>query len=342
MDRFSLIAVATAASLFASGCTQTEAASRQTPRTEIGQSPAGDPIALISTIDTTTTLGAWTKAHPVDSVVSISVTGYNRELCRTSIANVKIGAVTMMRSAVFEMLEPPIGEKLPADSVEAFNAFCTLRTIWMSSQLLDSADARIFADSVGGVIAVRLGSGKPQASLFTYEADDAVGSTWKNGATTIVLAVQPGMKVRSDSSRASDSAKAKRSSRVLLVGYGPGSSVEDLDLWAVRDKKQLDYEARFAYRVADSAIGWANVPAIAADLRFIIGQLREEQVMDDLKRDPAPFRPRADGARSQAIQHYRDALAGMPNGPARRLAWINAVKLILGLSDDPEHICFYD
>jgi hypothetical protein len=58
--------------------------------------------------------------------------------------------------------------------------------------------------------------------------------------------------------------------------------------------------------------------------------------------DPAPFRARADAARSQAIQHYRAALGGLVNGPERRVAWIAAVKLILGRSDEPEHICFYD
>jgi hypothetical protein len=539
MHRFSLIAV-TMASLFVSGCTQKEAAPPQkNPTTTIGQSPAevpvsvasnadpgqalaaapgipeparipsvlgndsaGDPLALISTIDTSITLGAWRKTHPMDSVVPISITGYNRGLCRTSIANVKVGAQTMIRSAVFDISAPPISEKLPADSVEAFNAFCTLRTIWMSADFPDSAAARVFADSVRRAIAVRLGTGKPQASLFTYEADDAVGSTWKNQATTIVLAVQPAKKVRLVTSGEADS--TKRGSRVLLVGYAPGSTVENLDVWGARDKQQLDYEARFAYRVADSAIGWANVPAIATDLRFIIGQLRDEQTRDDNKRDPrvipallravkathdiapslpparraaalvatdivlfgalpyvptndtlpinraltaagitfdnlpiddllqntrpwlweayrldslgrgghaafvellslgwstrgacneggsdhekiiehgeaalrrgdtdpmvhyhvasayktiwdsahmpennelvdpAPFRPRADAARSQAIDHYRAALAGLPNVPERRLAWMDAVKLILGRSDEPAHICFYD
>ena len=541
MNRFSLIAVATAASLFASGCTQKEAASRQkNPTTSIGQSPAalpvtvasnadpaqamagaqgipeparmpsvlgndssGDPIALISTIDTGITLGAWRKAHPVDSVVPISLTGNNEGLCRTSIANVKVGAQTMIRSAVFDISAPPISEKLPADSVEAFNQFCTLRTIWMSAYFPDSADARVFADSVGRAIAVRLGTAKPQASLFTYEAEKAIGSTWKSQATTIVLTVQP-RNDPSDTSGAQDSAKARRGSRVLLVGYAPGSTLQNIDAHWTREKQQLDHDTRFAYRVADSAIEWANAPAIATDLRFIIGQLRDEQIRDDNKRDPrvipallravkathdiapslpaprraaallatdivlfgalpfvptddtlpinraltaagitfdnlpidnllqntrpwlweayhldslgrgghaafvellslgwstrgacneggsdhekiiehgeaalrrgdtdpmvhyhvasayktiwdsahmpegnelvdpAPYRPRADAARSQAIQHYRAALAGLPNIPERRLAWIDAVKLILGRSDEPEHICFYD
>jgi hypothetical protein len=58
--------------------------------------------------------------------------------------------------------------------------------------------------------------------------------------------------------------------------------------------------------------------------------------------DPAPYRARADAARSKAIEHYRAALAGLPNGAERRLAWIDAVKLILGRSEEPEHVCFYD
>jgi hypothetical protein len=542
MHPFSLIAVATAASLLASGCTQKEAASRQkSPTTSIGQSPAavpvsvasnadpgqamagaqgipepvrmprvlanddsGDPLALISTIDTSITLGAWRKAHPVDSVVPISITGNNEELCRTSIANVRVGTQTMIRSAVFDISAPPISEKLPADSVEAFNQFCTLRTIWMSASFPDSADARVFADSVGRAIAVRLGAAKPQPSLFTYEAEKAVGSTWKSQATTIVLAVQPATKELSDTSRAADSAKARRGSRVLLVGYAPGSTLEDFDARWDREKRQLDHDTKFAYGVADSAIGWANAPAIATDLRFIIGELRDERIRDDTKRDPrvipallravkathdiapslpaprraavllatdivlfaampyvptdtakpinraltaagitfdnlpiddllqntrpwlweayhldslgrgghaafvellslgwstrgackeggsdiekiiehgeaalrrgdtdpmvhyyvasayktiwdsahmpeqnelvdpAPYRPRADAARSKAIEHYRAALAGLPNGAERRLAWIDAVKLILGRSEEPEHICFYD
>lgn len=438
----------------------------------------------------------------MDSVVPISITGNNRGLCRTSIANVKVGAQTMIRSAVFDMSAPPVSEKLPADSAEAFNQFCTLRTIWMFADFPDSADARVFADFVGRAITARLGTAKPQPSLFTYEADDAVGSTWKSQATTIVLAVQPAKKVRSGPSRAADS--AKRGSRVLLVGYAPGSTLEDFDARWDREKRQLDHDAKFAYGVADSAIGWANAPAIATDLRFVIGQLRDEQIRDDTKRDPrvipallravkathdiapslppgrraaalvatdivlfgalpyvptadtlpinraltaagitfdnlpiddllqntrpwlweayrldslgrgghaafvellslgwstrgackeggssfekiiehgeaalrrgdkdpmvhyhvasayktiwdsahmpeqnelvdpAPFRPRADVARSQAIEHYRAALAGLPNVPERRLAWIDAVKLILGRSDEPEHICFYD
>jgi hypothetical protein len=542
MRPFSLIAVATAASLFASGCTQKEAAPRQNnPTTNIGQSPAGvpvtaapnadpgqamagaqgipeparmpsvlandssgDPLALISTIDTSITLGAWSKAHPVDSVVSISITGHNEALCRTSIAKVKVGAQTMIRSAVFDMSAPPISEKLPADSIEAFNQFCTLRTIWMSAYFPDSADARVFADSVRGVIAARLGTAKPQASLFTYEADKAVGNTWQNQATTIVLAVQPAMKESSDTSLAAHSAKAARGSRVLLVGYAPGSTLQAFDAHWEREKQQLDHDAKFAYGVADSAIGWANAPAIATDLRFIIGQLRDAQIRDDNKQDPRvipallravkathdiapslpaprraallfatdivlfatlpfvptdttqptaraltaagitfdnlpiddvlqntrpwlweayhvdslgrgghaafvellslgwstrgacneggsdfekiiehgeaairrgdtdpmvhyyvgsayktiwdsahmeegnelvdprPYRPRADAARSKAIEHYRAALAGLRDGPERRLAWIDAVKLILGRSEQPEHICFYD
>jgi len=470
----------------------------------LGNDASGDALALISTIDTSITLGAWRKAHPVDSVVSISITGNNERLCRTSIANVKVGVQTMIRSAVFDMSAPPISEKLPADSVEAFNQFCTLRTIWMSASFPDSADARIFADSVRGTIAVRLGTAKPQASLFTYEADKAVGNTWTNQATTIVLAVQPAMKDPSDSSRATDSAKARRGSRVLLVGYAPGSTLQTFDAHWEREKQQLDHDAKFAYGVADSAIGWANAPAIATDLRFIIGQLRDAQIRDDSKQDPrvipallravkathdiapslpaprraalflatdivlfgalpfvptdttqptnraltaagitfdnlpiddmlqntrpwlweayhldslgrgghaafvellslgwstrgacneggsdhekiiehgeaalrrgdtdpmvhyyvasayktiwdsahmpegnelvdpAPYRPRADAARSKAIEHFRAALAGLRDGPERRLAWIDAVKLILGRSEQPEHICFYD
>jgi hypothetical protein len=291
---------------------------------------------------------------------------------------------------------------------------------------------------------------------------------------------------------------------VLLVGYAPGSNLQTFDAHWARKKQQLDHDTRFAYSVADSAIGWANVPAIATDLRFITGQLRDARIRDDSKEDPRvlpallravkathdiaptlpaprraalllatdivlfsampfvptndtlpinraltaagitfdnlpiddmlqntrpwlweayrldslgrgghaafvellslgwstrgacneggsdfekiiehgeaairrgdtdpmvhyyvasayktiwdsahmeegnelvdprPFRPRADAARSQAIQHYRAALAGLPNGPERRLAWIDGVKLILGGSEQPEHICFYD
>jgi hypothetical protein len=543
MHRFSTIVMSAAVSVLASGCFQKESPYEKgaTPTQRSQSSPATpasvgssdedpgqalssaqpiadtaripivlatdssrDPLAAILTIDTSVTLGGWRKTHPADSVVAMSITGNNDALCRTSIAKVKVEGQTMLRSTVFDMSAPPIGEQLPADSIEAFNQFCTLRTIWMSAYFPDSTSAQVFADSVRRVIAARLGTPKLQASLFTYEAEKAIGNTWKTQATTVVLAVQPAFPDALDKSIVADSSKGPKSNRVLLVGYAPGSSVQNFDDHWAREKIQLDFAAKFAYAEADSAIGWANVPTIATDLRFVIQQLRDEAIRDDTKRDPrvipallravkathdiartlppsrraaalfatdvvlfaalpyvptdtlqpinraliatgitfdhlpigdvlqntrpwlweayridslgrgghaafvellsrgwstrgacneggsshekiiehgdaalkrgdtdpmvhyhvasayktiwdsahmpdqnelvdpTPFRPRADAARAQAIAHYRAALAGLPNGPQRRQAWIDAVKLILGSSEQPEHICFYD
>jgi len=544
MHRFSLVVVVAAAALLGSGCTQHEGApSRSVPAITPSQPREATPgvvasiessvqtlaiadwtpeptripaivatdgspdlLGLISVIDTTVTLGAWKKAHPVDSLVTIAVTGVDHDLCRTAIANVKVGSETMLRSAVFDISAPPPGERLPADSLEAFDQFCTLRAIWISAYFPDSASAGTFADSLRRVIGSRLGTPKPKPSLPTYEADQAVGNTWQNQGTTVVLAVQPALKGAVDRPPATDTTQQPKGNRLLLVSYTSGSALQDDNTFMARLDAEDDRDAQFAYADADSAITWANVPAIASDLRFVIGQLRTERLSHEGKRkrdprvepallravkathdiapslppdrraaalfatdvvlfaampfvptdttkpvnralsavgitfdnlpidnllqntrpwlweayhvdslgrgghaaflellslgwstrgacngggsdhekiiehgetalkngdrdplvhyyvasayktiwdsahmpdanelvDPKPYRPRAAAARLRAIEHYRTALAGMPSGPQRRLAWVEAVKLILGGSEQPEHICFYD
>ena len=278
----------------------------------------GDQLALVFAIDTSVSLGGWTKAHPVDSVVDVSVTGNNELLCRTAMATVKVAGRPMVRSAVFDISAPPIGEKLPVDSADALRQLCMLRTVWITAQFPDSGSASTFADSLGRTLSSRLGAFQLHSSLFTYEAEGAVGKTWKKDGTTVVLAVAP---ARQEETTA-DSTKSHSGSRILLVAYASGSNLETFDAHWSREKREIDENAKSAYHQADSAIAWANVPAIAADLRLVIAALREKAIKDEVKRDP-----RADSALLRAVKATHDIAPSLP--PPRRAAALLAADIVL-------------
>src|SRR3954471_5378218 len=84
------------------------------------------PLELVtSRVDTTVSLGAWLKSHPVDKITVVApVSGIDDPFCRGAVAKVQLMGRTFIRSAMFSIPEPPKGEKLPSDTAMVAQDYC--------------------------------------------------------------------------------------------------------------------------------------------------------------------------------------------------------------------------
>lgn len=289
----------------------------------------GNPIEIAtSTVDTTITLGAWLKSHPLDKVSAAdSPDGHDETFCRTAAARLRLFGHSIVRSAVFYVPAPPRGEALPRDTAHIAEQLCELRTVWLTTEMPDSVTAHALADSLGGAIDARLGSHKPGAKLIAVGADDWKGwRTWTRPGTTVVLAVAPiEQKENWEQSKvagAADSSRANPARRVVIAAYAPGSGLQDFDLMWARIQPERAEEAKTLYRNADSAMAWAALPAITKDLRTVLVYVRLMRDSADTLRSP-----QVDSALLRAVKATHDIAPSL--SPPRHAAALLAADIVL-------------
>lgn len=275
------------------------------------QGGAGDsPVEIARAgIDTTISLGDWLKAHPRDSVAReyLEKRGWDgNSFCRVAVAKSTFANRRTTRSALFHAYLP-VGERIPADTTRFAERVCYLRTIFFETEALDSAVAITLSDSITSLIESRVGRAERG-----IKADEGTSRTWVNGrtwrtpGTTAVIAV------------------AAR--RVVILAYAPGSSLQHQDLLMARhseaEERQAEERARGgvsenpALRDADSAIAWARLPSVAADLSVMIGVRRRSE----------PRTLKADSALIRAFRVIRDTAPSLE--PPRRAAALLAAELV--------------
>jgi hypothetical protein len=301
------------------------------PQTGTGDTPV--EIAKAG-IDTTISLGDWLKAHPRDSVAKEYRENRRWDadsFCRVAVAKSTFANRRLTRSAVFHAFLP-VGEKLPEDTTKFAERFCRLRTIFLETEVLDSATALTLSDSVTSLIESQLGvRAKPGAKTDQSASRDWLnGRTWSTPGATVVIGVAPlpDPPPQGDSTKAANNSRATRvisPRRVVMIAYAPGSSFQHEGSMTARydEAERRAEESRPAtvvenpdVRDADSAIAWARLPSVAADLKVVLGVLRRSE----------PRTPRTDSALIRAFSAIRDTAPTLE--PRRRAAALLAAELV--------------
>ena len=289
---------------------------------------ATSPLATVTAaIDTTIRLGAWLKSHPADRIgVVPPVEQIEDKFCRASHLKLKLGDRTIVRSALFDIPEVPAGEPFPSDTARLAEDLCELRTVWLSTEVPDSASASALADTLSQLIDRKLGN---HSSGVTFGARGAAnwldGRSWKGSRTTVVVATLPSMAAerasRSEEGPAPDSSAMYKTRRVVMAAYAPNSGYEDIDLLETRFVER-HREPRVLYQNADSAIAWAGLPKIATDLQQVLTHVRSIAG----KGDTLAY-PRVDEALLRAVKGTHDIAPTL--SPPRRAAALLAADIVM-------------
>jgi hypothetical protein len=289
---------------------------------------ATSPLATVTAaIDTTIRLGAWLKSHPSDRIgVVPPVEQIDDKFCRASHLKLKLGDRTIVRSALFDIPEVPAGEPYPSDTARLAEDLCELRTVWLSTEVPDSASASALADTLAQLIDRKLGNHSSGVNFGAAGAGSWLdGRSWKGSRTTVVVATLPSMAAerasRSEEGPAPDSSAVDKTRRVVMAAYAPNSGYEDID------KLELRYEQRHKdpevlYQNADSAIAWAGLPKIAADLQQVLTHVRKTAG----KGDTLTY-PRVDEALLRAVKGTHDIAPTL--SPPRRAAALLAADIVM-------------
>jgi hypothetical protein len=309
------------------------ASGRSAPPTEVlalDSDSLGNPLDLLtSRIDTTVTLGAWLRSHPSDRISEIApVEGIRDPFCRAAVVKMELASRTLVRSALFYMPVPPKGEKLPTDTARVAEDLCVFRTLVLSSEEMDWPTGHAARDALAPLIDKRLGAHRDGLELGAGGISGTTeGRTWKGPGTTVVIATAPSQKpVAIDVNAPETPDTTPKLSRVFAVAYAPGSGVQDFDIWRSRNEQQAAQRAedrKSLYRNADSAIVWAVLPGIAADLRTVLTYLRNRD--EDKENQQRP--PQVDTALLRALKATHDAAPSLP--PPRRAAALLAADIAL-------------
>jgi hypothetical protein len=289
---------------------------------------ATSPLATVTAaIDTTIRLGAWLKSHPADRIgVVPPVKQIEDKFCRASHLKLKLGDRTIVRSALFDIPEVPAGETFPSDTARLAEDLCELRTVWLSTEVPDSASASALADTLTQLIDRKLGN---HSSGVTFGAAGSAnwldGRSWKGSRTTVVVATLPSMAAeqasRSEEGPAPDSSAMYKTRRVVMAAYAPNSGYEDIDLLETRFVER-HREPRVLYQNADSAIAWAGLPKIATDLQQVLTHVRTIAGKGDTLKYP-----RVDEALLRAVKGTHDIAPTL--SPPRRAAALLAADIVM-------------
>lgn len=109
-----------------------------------------------------------------------------------------------------------------------------------------------------------------------------------------------------------------------MIAYGPASAIPDEDFGTAKfEQSQRDKTeaGRTDLQDADSAIAWANLPSIGANLRIMIAELRRNRARSDTLRNPI-----ADSALERAVLATRDTAPTLD--PQRQAAALVAADLV--------------
>ena len=289
-----------------------------------------NPIAIAaSSIDTTIALGDWLKANPADSVSAKFGVGQQEEsVCRVSFARSSYAGHQLTRTAVFNV-QPPADEKLPDDTTRIAEKVCRLRTVLFETEKMDSVVASAVVDSLTSAINARLGASKvwdtgidgPPIGWFN-------GKTWKSPATIVILAIQPDQipPSRQFAPRPNEPPRIVPFSagKVELAVFSHRSGIRGNNYWNTQYFEGSHKSAEtlnLELADADSAISWARLPKVAADLGVMLTELRR------LGNEPGTSRnPDADSALLRAIRAIHDTVPNLD--PPRRAAALVAGDLV--------------
>jgi hypothetical protein len=289
---------------------------------------ATNPLAIVvAGIDTTVRLGAWLKSHPTDKVGEVPpAKEIEDKFCRASHLKLRLGNRTIVRSALFDIPEVPAGERYPSDTARVAEDLCELRTVWLSTEVPDSTSASALADTLAQLIDRKLGSHSTGVNLGAAgSANWLDGRSWKGPGTTVVVATLPSMAAErafnSEDGPPPDSSPAYKTRRVVMTAYAPNSGFEDIDLLELRFQ-QRHKEPHVLYQNADSAIAWAGLPKIAADLQQVLAHARNIAG----KGDTLTY-PRIDEALLRAVKGTHDIAPTL--SPPRRAAALLAADIVM-------------
>ncbi|MFL5510362.1 MAG: hypothetical protein ACJ79J_12315 [Gemmatimonadaceae bacterium] len=294
-----------------------------------------DPLALVTAkIDTTVTLGAWLKSHPGDRVGMVAPVGsvVDDQFCRVAVARTRLGNARLVRSALFYMPAPPKGEGLPADMTTDTENHCQLGAMVLASDRRDLAGAQALRDSVAGLIDKRFGAHTESVTGFAGGVrGTAPAVMWHVGMTSVILTTSEMPKGRDTTATVA---------KMFAVAYVPGSGAADFDTWEARYEERhgltgVDKQSRYAD--VDSAVAWAGLPAVAADLKTVVAYLRTR---DDNKPDEIKP-PAVDAVLLRALKAIHQASPSLspPRRAAALLAGDIALSAVYGLpSADSGHV----
>lgn len=295
-----------------------ESASTNNPSTTAGLS-----------IDTTITLGDWLVGNPGDSVSASFALGQpNESLCRVAIGRSSYAGHQLVRTAVFNV-QPPADAKLPDDTTRIGEKVCRLRTLLFETDRMDSVAASLVVDSLTAAINTTLGAAKAwDSDIDGPPIEWFNGKTWKSPAITVILAIEPdGPPPRRNSApRPNEPPRIVPYSvaRVRVAVFSHRSGIRGNDYWYTQYLQGAHESAgilELELADADSAIAWARLPKVAADLGVMIAELHR------LGNKPGTSRnPEADSALLRAIRAIHDTAPHLD--PPRRAAALVAGDLV--------------
>ncbi|MFL5481945.1 MAG: hypothetical protein ACJ8AK_07120 [Gemmatimonadaceae bacterium] len=260
-------------------------------------------------LDTTATLGNWLKSNPKDSLSSVyPLYSEDRSFCRTSISDANVANHHARRFAVFRIIPPP-AEQLPADTLDADAQLCRLTTILVETDEMDSVTAVALDDEITKAIAAKLGDPTAGTRLSEGTIEGWTDSkTWSKPRARVLLATTRGATGR----------------KVIVEAYSQSSAVTDNDFFTANwqeESKQNGEAGKETLVDADSAIAWAGLPSIGADLRTMLAELRRPKAHSDTLRNPA-----ADSALIRAYIATRDTAPHLDS--ARQAAALLAADIV--------------
>jgi len=280
-------------------------------------------------IDTTSTLGDWLAANPGDSVsASFAVGQPNEWLCRVAVGRSSFAGQKLVRTAVFNV-QPPADTKLPDDTTRTGEKVCRLRTLLFETDRMDSVRASRVVDSLTAAISAKLGAAKawdsdidgPPIAWFN-------GKTWKFPAITIILAIQPDKlpPPRKSAPRPNEPPRIVpySAAKVMLAVFSHRSGIRGNDYWETQyfEGQHKSVETlNLELADADSAIAWARLPKVAADLGVMVTELHRLGNESGTSRNPE-----ADSALIRAIRAIHDTAPHLD--PPRRAAALVAGDLV--------------
>jgi hypothetical protein len=288
----------------------------------------GDPLVFVTRkIDTTITLGAWLRSHPDDKIDFESpVLGIDDPFCRAATANVRIGATTLVRSALFYIPAPPQGEKLPTDTARAAKDYCELRTMVLTLQEKQPTERPTLGDSLTLLVDRHLGPHREGRPLGAGALPGSAGEIWRGPGTTVIVATRTFVKMGSSDVEATARDTTTPPAEIFALAYAPGSGVQDFDTWESRFDAEAGRRAKdrhSLYLDVDSAITWAAIPGLGMDLETVVAYARA--------RDPDSLTelrpPQVDAALLRALRLIHDSAPSLP--PARRAAAFLAGDIVV-------------
>ncbi|MDQ2668408.1 MAG: hypothetical protein M3Z05_20805 [Gemmatimonadota bacterium] len=280
-----------------------------------GALPLGAATLVTEAIDTTMSLAHWLAAHPGDVVLDTVPAGGKLELvCRSAAAPLAMGPRRFIRSAVFNLPDPPAGEVLP-DTAGLAGRLCSLRALWLVAEEPDSLHALRFADSLSRSLQLVLGPGSPANEMLGMGSGLWQGvHSWILPGRTIVMGVAPPRAASFDEGSHGDS--ATKPSQVIVVAFSENSGLARHEI-PTADDSTPDVEQQLELVHADSALS-LTTPAVAAALRPLVARARSDAA-------PLPRTPSSDSALVRAAHLVRAAVPTL--APSQRAAALFALDV---------------